>query len=264
MRCPKCGYISFDHLEECLKCKKDIKTISNDLYGSTYNIPAPTFLKLPQEQAEDPSKPIDLAGELSFDTEDEYVDDELEILVAEEESDLEGEVGFMEDEQADLELSGEDDQEEDGEIEIDFSQFEDAGSPEVNLFAEEDAQLEQVEQLPRKMDMPEELSDISDLAPPAKDIEENEQPAGNPADRNLSDFDLEDLSFDLGLDGVDGEQPSRTEIPEEAVLALDEIDFAETLAENSSDTSKTLETMSMDDDLDFDLDLGGLSIHKDV
>lgn len=269
MRCPKCGYISFDHLDECLKCNKDIKKISDDLYGSSYNIPAPAFLKLQQEQAEEPTVQMNLATEQSFGDEDDYVDEDLEILVAEEESDLEGEIAFMEEESADVELSGEDDQEEDGEIEIDFSQFEDDDQPEINLFDEQEVQQEQLGQLPRKMDMPEELSDISDLAPPPQEIEEKQieedgQPAGNSADFDFADLDLDDLNFDLGLDGVDDQQTSRAEIPEEAVLALDEIDFAETLSESSSDSSKTLETMSMDDDLDFNLDLGGLSIHKAI
>jgi hypothetical protein len=269
MRCPKCGYISFDHLDECLKCNKDIRKISNDLYGSAYNIAAPTFLKLQQEQAEEPAVQMNLATEQSFGNEDDYVVEDLEILVAEEESDLEGKIAFMEEEPADVKLSDEDDQEEDGEIEIDFSQFEDIDEPEINLFDEEEIQQEQLGQLPRKMDMPEELSDISDLAPPAqeieeKQIEEDEKPAGNSADLDFADLDLDDLNFDLNLDGVDDQQTSRAEISEEAVLALDEIDFAETLAESGSDSSKTLETMGMDDDLDFDLDLGGLSIHKDV
>ncbi|MCP4340330.1 MAG: hypothetical protein GY799_15910, partial [Desulfobulbaceae bacterium] len=109
MRCPKCGYISFDHLDECLKCNKDIKKISNDLYGSAYNIPAPTFLKLQQEQTEEHAVQMNLASEQSFSDEDDYVDEDLEILVAEEESHLEKEFGFMEEEPADVALSDEDD-----------------------------------------------------------------------------------------------------------------------------------------------------------
>ena len=34
MRCPKCGYISFDHLEQCLKCKKNIKAVSDNMHGT--------------------------------------------------------------------------------------------------------------------------------------------------------------------------------------------------------------------------------------
>ena len=50
MRCPKCGYISFDHLEECRKCNKNIKAVSDSLYGSIYNVQPPTFLNLHREQ----------------------------------------------------------------------------------------------------------------------------------------------------------------------------------------------------------------------
>ncbi len=33
MRCPKCGRISFDHLETCRKCNSDLRTIAADLGG---------------------------------------------------------------------------------------------------------------------------------------------------------------------------------------------------------------------------------------
>lgn len=45
MRCPKCGYISFDHVETCLKCKKDISG-KVDVVGTTYHAAAPSFLKV--------------------------------------------------------------------------------------------------------------------------------------------------------------------------------------------------------------------------
>ena len=31
MRCPKCGYVSFDHLEKCLKCSRDLAPTRQDL-----------------------------------------------------------------------------------------------------------------------------------------------------------------------------------------------------------------------------------------
>lgn len=252
MRCPKCGYISFDHLEKCLKCNKNIEAISDGLFGSTYNIQAPTFLQLHRKQREEPSEQGDLFGEQSSTDVDEYVDEELEILVEEEDSDREEEIGFAEDEQIGLELSLEDEQEEDGEIEIDFSQFEDTDDHEV---AQHSVAIE----------MPEELSDISDLSPPGKDIEVDERPSENPMDSDFADLDLGDLDFDSGLDGLDEDQANGLGMLEEAVLTLDEIAFTETLAESSSDTSKKPRDMDMDmdGDLDFDLDLGGLSIHKD-
>ena len=46
MRCPKCGYISFDHLETCRKCNKSIRDTAGDLHGTAYDSAAPPFLQL--------------------------------------------------------------------------------------------------------------------------------------------------------------------------------------------------------------------------
>ena len=45
MRCPKCGYITFDHLDICPKCKKNISEIPEQLSGTVFNIEAPAFFK---------------------------------------------------------------------------------------------------------------------------------------------------------------------------------------------------------------------------
>ncbi len=44
MRCPKCGYISFDYLESCRKCKKNISEASGELGGTVFEAPSPVFL----------------------------------------------------------------------------------------------------------------------------------------------------------------------------------------------------------------------------
>ena len=260
MRCPKCGYISFDHLENCVKCNKDIKEVSSSLFGSTYKIPAPNFLKLPREKNEDFSEQGDLIEDESLDEVDVYVDEDLDILIEDDESDTDGEIRFAEDNETETELkSSEADQQEDheGEIEIDFSQFEDDGEPEVNLFDDDDAEEEEqqepaVRQMPAR-ELPDELSDMSDLAHPGKSPAES-------SSSDLSDLELDDLYFDLGLDDVDEDQPVKKGESEESILSLDDIDFSDALADGSSNKKSG----SMDEDLDFDLDLGGLSIHKDV
>jgi len=265
MRCPKCGYISFDHLEKCLKCNKDIKATSNSLFGSTYHLQAPNFLQLNRQHKDNPSRQGDLSESQSISEVDEYVDDELEILIAEDDSDIEGEIGFEENGETDSELSEEDEQEEEGEIEIDFSQFEDADEPEVNLFDEDEIMEEarRVQESPPspEIDIPAELSDISDLARPGKGRTADEKPSAKSTESDLSDLELEDLYFDLGLDDLDKEQTAKQEKPKDVLLALDGIDFSEALAESKPETSK--KSGGMDEDLDFDLDLGGLSIHKD-
>ncbi len=48
MRCPKCGYISFDTLGSCKKCKKDISELVEELEGTVFESPAPVFLHIDQ------------------------------------------------------------------------------------------------------------------------------------------------------------------------------------------------------------------------
>lgn len=277
MRCPKCGYISFDHLDKCLKCNKDIQVTSSGLFGSAYKVPAPPFLRLEKRTKEDTSLDEDFLEEFDdVDTED-YIDEELEILVEEDNDDTESEISMQEDDDPHLEFSDEDEQEEEeGEIEIDFSQFKDEDAGESERFGEaattvdfgaeedEDAESDDIAQLSRAIEIPEELTDISDLAPPTKKPEVEKASSGPETDADLLDLELDDLQFDLGLDELDEVPASKAEIPEEAILALDEIDFSETLAESNSLPAKSGSSMDMDEDLNFDLDLGGLSIHKDI
>ncbi|MDY0390123.1 hypothetical protein [Desulfobulbus oligotrophicus] len=44
MRCPKCGFISFDHLEMCKKCHKSLADLQAVLNGTTYDAAPPEFL----------------------------------------------------------------------------------------------------------------------------------------------------------------------------------------------------------------------------
>ncbi len=262
MRCPKCGYISFDHLEKCRKCSKDITATSNSLFGSTYNLQAPNYLKVHRQQDEESSELDELLDDQSHavgDTE-EYVDEDLDILI-DDASDDGGEIRFADDEKTGPELAEDDEQEEDREIEIDFNQFESAEEPEVNLFDIDTDEEEEARPMP-PIDIPNELSDISDLAPPAKELRMEDKPAERSTDATLSDLELEDLYIDLGLDELKEEPAKQPENPEEELLSLDDIDFSEALNESRVDASK--KGGSMDDDLDFDLDLDGLSIHKDV
>jgi len=64
MRCPKCGYISFDHLESCKKCNKNISEASADIDGTVFAVAAPVFLDFEHETSAAPldEKEEDLAG----------------------------------------------------------------------------------------------------------------------------------------------------------------------------------------------------------
>ena len=89
MRCPKCGYISFDHIDTCLRCNKDVSKASA-VEGTTYNVAAPAFLKFTKRDHSDEEK-----NEISFDTDDDdfgVVDPDLDVLVEDNEDDGEEDV----------------------------------------------------------------------------------------------------------------------------------------------------------------------------
>ena len=44
MRCPKCGFISFDHLSSCAKCGRDISETASELQGTSIKVESPMFL----------------------------------------------------------------------------------------------------------------------------------------------------------------------------------------------------------------------------
>lgn len=44
MRCPKCGYISFDRQKSCGKCSHDLSAVAEQLVGTAYKSAAPFFL----------------------------------------------------------------------------------------------------------------------------------------------------------------------------------------------------------------------------
>lgn len=264
MRCPKCGYISFDHMEQCLKCKKSIKAVSDSLRGTMFNATAPTFLQFDrQTESENDDEFIN-----QLDSEEEFVDEDLEILV-EEDNGSAGEIGGAADARDSNALikgdrdSADNDGDEDREIEIDLSQFEDIEAPELAPAAArhvEDVKKERQVTL----EIPTELADISDLAPPKRAAQGDKDVTGNTVFKDSPDLPIDDLDFDLGLDDLDNDfAPAPSPAPE-TVLALDDLDFSEMPPKKSSATSaQRAESASMDADLNFDLDLGGLSIHKD-
>jgi len=44
MRCPKCGFISFDHLTSCSKCGRDVSQVAAELQGTSIKVEPPMFL----------------------------------------------------------------------------------------------------------------------------------------------------------------------------------------------------------------------------
>ncbi len=260
MRCPKCGYISYDHLEECLKCKKNIKAAAEKINGSIYRVATPSFLHIQADDDRDSEEYGSVEVEELESDGEEFIDEELEILVDSPDAEFDNdgpEITIDNDQGVDVKLGDDEDSEleiedeEDG-IEIDLSQFEAAPSP--DMISEEDEESEEPDAF-GGLDMPDELADISDLDPPGLEPE-----AEVAVKKEEPDLSLDDLDFDLGIDGLDdiGGGPDQ-----EQVLSLDEIDFTDTLAETQPLGSDSAGSLSMDDDLDFELDLGDLSIDKE-
>lgn len=46
MRCPQCGFISFDHLEVCKNCQKNLSELAVTIFGPTRDATAPLFLTI--------------------------------------------------------------------------------------------------------------------------------------------------------------------------------------------------------------------------
>jgi hypothetical protein len=278
MRCPKCGFISFDHLTTCLNCSKDISEVSSAAHGTTYNATPPMFLNFtkndgPKNNAVNLKAESDsLAGDLDL------VDPDLDILINDEEEEgiefnsddldtsLKDEFGGS-DKGFDTALDEEepDEMSDDSELAVDLSQFEDmtpgAGSSEAT--AEKFT-----------MNLPDELADISDLAPPAPP---QKQRSATQENRSLDDgMDFDTLDMDLKLDGMDAGFSLTSPIGREegigiGSLSLDDIDLSSPLEKEKSAPpapkaapkpahSGNSGEMDMDADLNFELDLGGLTI----
>jgi hypothetical protein len=255
MRCPKCGFISFDHQENCLKCKKKIKIKSENLQGSVFQSAAPAFLSLQTNQEDESSETLDLFEDQPG-SDEEYVDEDLVVLTDDEEPETVDEIDFADNE--DIEEEG---------IEIDLSMFEDAADPAdsgVASFDETEKEDEDSAEPSIAISVPPELSDISDLAPPPyqADVESEAPEVADTSD--FPDMELDDLNFDLGLGDLEDAPVAAMEGESETVLVLDDLDFSDSLAKSGSDSADGQGSMNMDEDLNFDLDLGGLSIHNEV
>jgi hypothetical protein len=96
MRCPKCGFISFDHLASCAKCGRDISEVASELQGTSIKVEVPMFLSgalaalsESEESFEDHAMEADGDEGIDFDMEMEADEEEAgEITAAEEEVDF--------------------------------------------------------------------------------------------------------------------------------------------------------------------------------
>ena len=191
MRCPKCGFISFDHLTSCAKCGRDVAELAVELQGTSIKTELPMFL----------------SGALgAFSGEEETFEEQA--LDSEMEEGIDFDMEMEGEEEAVLEEEGED---------VDFS-FEDEGEEEADISlaeaeAEEAASMETEGAGDVDFDLGVEAVDVSEeektdaLAAEAEEIEEAEEGAAS-------------IFEELDLSGTDDEG-------EEGGLEFDLEDFIE-------------------------------------
>lgn len=269
MRCPKCGYLSFDHMDTCVKCNKDISKASSGLDGTTYNVAPPSFLKFSDDDRQDEEE-TELAFDESFDDSD-VVDPDLDVLTEDDEIDFSDHDALSFDEDLDDFDSFDDDQspeidfgEDDSSLDLD--QFEDAFEEEAAPVLEEDVEI----------DLPDELADISDLSAPAAEFDADSNimaedgPVAGFSDADSNDFgldlDLEEIGDDFSLADEEAEVAGIQQ--EDALLgdlSLNDIGLSEEEEPMATPTAveESSGSVDMDADLDFSLDLGGLSLDKE-
>lgn len=239
MRCPKCGYISFDNIDTCKKCNKLVGSLTSEINGTIYNATAPSFLKFSTDTPLKPS--IKAPKEIPAEEESPFLRNgiDTEFILKDDQEDAFG---------ADAAAFSGTDQIMDLD---DFSEVSPRAEYTLDFDAEADADAPQLPAIDFS-DL-----DISDLAPPRADAipayaqEEETAPAAlvldalatsppPPPETASQSTGLEDLNFqDLELDApsklVSGSAAGKRYLPSvKTGTALDkfEIDLGDLFAEN--------------------------------
>ena len=134
MRCPKCGYISFDKVESCSKCAASLAEISENILGTAQKVEAPAFLA---------SVIGGTGGEAAFEESQDAYAEETEFDLSDAVEEEAPDEDLMED---DIDLAGEEEielQAEESDVpSIDLSQFDETQDDAVEEEALADVELE--------------------------------------------------------------------------------------------------------------------------
>ena len=256
MRCPKCGFISFDHLDFCRKCKKPLGSVAVMLHGSVHDCHAPAFLRFSQSAEED---------------EMERFDDSMTDVIEE----VEIEAPALDSLRGAEPMPTPPARAKSAPAAPKLAAAAPARPPAATgtaaarapsppssppsapppstaaffggLEVDEDPDESEEEPPalalpPKAMEIPADLADISDLAPPAREVEFTEV-------EGEDDLDL-DLDLDLGFDLQGLQDMEEDDIPPPAKSKP-----------AAASRKSPAGPVDMDSDLDFELDLGGLSLH---
>ncbi len=233
MRCPKCGYISFDTLGTCKKCNKAIGELLEDLEGTVFEATAPSFLHIRSADA--------LVEEAQAPDAEEAVD------LLEDEPEVDG--LSLSDAFADEDVLTEDMELEDEESVVGFAEVEEVEISGEILLEETDLEEESLAAPGDEKETDLELDfgdiDISDLAPPGEEQDEapgaleldepvqkedalkmQPPPAPPAAGSGLEDLQVEDLDLDAPAPLVSGSKVGDKLMPSvKTGTALDDFDI---------------------------------------
>ncbi|MBW6520925.1 MAG: hypothetical protein K0A99_07950 [Desulfoarculaceae bacterium] len=274
MRCAKCGYISFDHLDSCRKCHKPMA--DSGFKGTTSSVAVPQFLQ--------PSEDMDV-GELAEELVD-ILDPDLELLAGEDDEEIGFGADMVEDQGIAFKGTVQSTDGDDGEIalgdnfditfdverdESTLSLDEDDLFLDTSRFADVPVNVRAVEAVrPVQLKIPDDLADISDLSRPdlVADLNpdsgvEMKADFGADLDVDLDFADLDLVELDLPVVGqMADESDALAGADDFADLFLDDMDLSNDLETVPSQSSARPVENDLDIDLDIDLDLGALGSEK--
>jgi hypothetical protein len=280
MRCPKCNYISFDEVEICGGCKKNIAKYSQALHGVIFKAECPDFLwfQKPEEEPEEEETELLEEDAESESTEAEGDDTEIDMGFGDDESEgpaADDTVEFTPDAEdtdlgLDLDTADTATDEEPQEIEFDL----DAASPEVekeqkeetqeaaldledtkesSLFDVDDAEDKGLADLSMDGldDLDIELDDAEEVAPPSVKLDktpEKKQPAKKKQAEEAPGLDDLDLS---GLMPSAAEEAPDISLDDIGELRLEETETEPSKKAAEGDGADLLSDLSIDG-LDLD------------
>ena len=249
MKCPKCGYISFDHNEFCPKCNKNIAVIRDKMNMPSYKASPPSILGALTGEANDSGVDIKVQGS----GETASVMEEEPGLSLEDSQTIEAmEKTFKDSQEFEIELEttldeGKEESPEDDADELELD-LEDIPLEDLDIEATHDEQ-EKSADIVRK-------PGLSTLE--ADDIEETATFDPIELEEKTTSFDLEDLSRDES--GTVSEEKFQEKTEDDVPIDLEGL--ASSLEEPTEDLSKVIKTEDIEandsleiEDLELDLDL---------
>ena len=250
MRCPKCGYTSFDYNQVCPKCNKDISTEQVKMNLPSYKPDPPSLLEAFIGDTDDSQ--TGLGDDSSSEYEAVAPDESMEL---DDSGGLEGEEISVDDSQ-EIEMSL--DADDSGELEI---SVDDGGGSEISV--DDSGEVEDVgemeistgESIP---DFDLEVSDTDEIVFETDEIspEESETPLSMPDEGDGQ----EEISLDLG-DLTEEGTSTETSGGDEEMLAIDlgDLSFDES---GEAPLAESEETVEGGEETDIDLDAFALEVDE--